>query len=243
MKSKLTLLLLLIILVVSGCSCEASFTTANYKDLKMARLEGEEAVYTDTFKSDIPEIFVTGVLDNAPGDTELKSEWYYMEGDEEFIDSATLETEEGKTEIHFSLTRPNEGWPDGSYEVRLFIDDEHQETLEFEVEGAKANYRDLAMAKSVNEEPVYTDVFATDTPVIYATGIIENVAEPIIAKAEWYYTENKEEFIDSAELELEEETDFYFSLSSPDDGWPKGSYEVRLFINDELQETVEFKVE
>ncbi len=247
MKLKLTLLLLLIILVVSGSSCEASVTTANYKDLEMARMEGKEAVYTNTFTNDTPEIYVTGVLDNAPGTTNLKSEWYYMEDEEALIDSAEAETEELKTEFNFSLSRPDDGWPEGAYEIRLFIDGEHQETLEFEVEeaeGSKATYKDLKLAKEEGDEPVYTNTFTTVTPKIYAVGMLENASGTTNLKSEWYYMEEGEEFIDSAEVQTEESsTEFYFNLNKPEENWQEGTYEVRLFINGEHQETLEYEVE
>ncbi|MFP4457501.1 MAG: stalk domain-containing protein [Clostridia bacterium] len=106
---------------------------ANYKNLAMARLEDGEAVYTDTFSTDTPYIYATGMLYNASGVTKLKSEWYYLEK-EEFIDSVEVETEESNAEFYFSLSMPDTGWPKGFYEVRLFIDGEYQESLEFKVE-------------------------------------------------------------------------------------------------------------
>ena len=107
---------------------------AYYKNLGMARLDGEEVIYTDTFAADTSEVYVTGMLYSPLESTIIMSEWYYTEEGEEFIDSSEIETNESNAEFYFSLIKPDNGWPKGSYEVRLFINGEHQDTLKFWVE-------------------------------------------------------------------------------------------------------------
>lgn len=133
MRLKLLVILTAIVLIITACSCEASFTTANYKDLSMAKMGEDDFTLTDVFETDTPEIFVLGVLDNAPGTTKIKGEWYYLGEEEIFIDSAEMEVEDIKTDFYFNLSIPDDGWPVGSYEVRLYIDDEFQTSVEFEV--------------------------------------------------------------------------------------------------------------
>ncbi len=107
---------------------------AYYKNLGMAMLDGEEVIYTDTFAADTSVAYVTGMLYSPLESTIIMSEWYYSEEGEEFIDSSEIETNESNAEFYFSLSKPDNGWPKGSYEVRLFINGEHQDTLKFWVE-------------------------------------------------------------------------------------------------------------
>lgn len=112
-----------------------------------------------------------------------------------------------------------------------------------------ANFQDLQMASEIDEatsKPITAaDVFATDSPIIYLTGSINNAVSDTIIKAEWVYTEEDPAIsITSYELELEDiDTDFFFSLSMPDNGWPTGSYEIKLYIDGEYDQSVAFKVE
>ncbi len=133
MNVKLLIVLSIIVIIASGCSCEAEFTTANYKDLTMAKMGENDFILTDQFETDTPEIFVLGVLDNAPGITTIKGEWYYLGEEEVFIDSAEMEVEDLKTDFYFNLSKPDDDWPVGSYEVRLYINDEYETSVEFEV--------------------------------------------------------------------------------------------------------------
>jgi hypothetical protein len=133
MKPKLILLLLMTTTIFVSCSCEASFTTAKFDNLRMAKIEDDEIVFTNTFEINTDMIYLTGVLRNNPGDTEIKGEWYYLEGEEIFIDSATMIIREVTSDFNFSLSIPDAGWPAGKYEVRVYIDKKLQESINFEV--------------------------------------------------------------------------------------------------------------
>ncbi len=130
-------LLLLCVMVVSMLAA-CSFTTANYSDLHMASeidADNNPLTITDTFSADSPVIYVTGSMNNAPEGTMIAAEWIYAEENPPtFIDVAELEVNEISSSFHFSMTRPDNGWPAGEYEVNLYIDDELAETLSFTVE-------------------------------------------------------------------------------------------------------------
>ena len=109
-----------------------------------------------------------------------------------------------------------------------------------------ANLADLKMASDVQDNlPVtVTNVFETNSPMIYATGTLKNAPEGTLLKAEWYYIESSPEtFIDSSTLtSVDVNTSFSFSLSIPDDGWPSGNYEVRFFVDDTASDILAFSV-
>lgn len=129
-------LIFLIVLSLLLASC--SFTTANVSDIKMASEIDDNNVaveVTSKFITTSPVIYLTGVLNNAPSDTKLTAQWYYLETDPKtFIDSALIYSENIDSNFNFSLSIPDAGWPVGNYEVILLIDDNEVETVSFVVE-------------------------------------------------------------------------------------------------------------
>jgi hypothetical protein len=121
--------LLAVLLVTLACSFSA--TTANIKDAYTARNDGAEK--TTTFAQN--EVFYCIVdLANAPDDTVVKATWYAVEAEgvepNLLIDEAELTS--GDATLTFDLTN-NQLWPVGKYKVELYLNDELQQTLEFEV--------------------------------------------------------------------------------------------------------------
>ncbi len=117
-----------------------------------------------------------------------------------------------------------------------------------EFEFTTANFSNLAMASEVDQQnkPVSkTTTFSTTSPVIYAAGTLNNAPSGTVIKSEWYYLEEDPAvFIDSAQLTAENTTtDFSFSLSVPDNGWPVGKYSVKLFIDGTEKSSLDFTVE
>jgi hypothetical protein len=149
MKTKRSLLALLAVLSLGilglslmSCSAEVSFTTARLSEITMAK-GIDETTYkpvekTSTFSVDTPEIFLSAKFSNAPADTEIKSEWVYVEGEAEelrdyLIDSVSIDVS-GTDYLFFSMPMPQQGWPRGQYEVTLYIDGKEAETVPFTVQ-------------------------------------------------------------------------------------------------------------
>ena len=111
-----------------------------------------------------------------------------------------------------------------------------------------ANFTNIQVATQVDSSnrPIKTtNVLATDSEMIYVTGTLKNAPEGTVIKALWiYHTESDESIdIDSASLDIKDSTtDFSFSLSIPDSGWPIGKYEVKLFIDEKYKQSVYFEV-
>lgn len=111
-----------------------------------------------------------------------------------------------------------------------------------------ARFSDLQMAKGADEDyqPIdATTTFATDTPAIYIVGAFNNAPEGTVILVEWYYLETSPAtFIDDTEYTLDSMSGrFSFNLSKPTAGWPVGDYEVLLYMDNVLKNTVPFKVE
>lgn len=120
MSKKLAVaLVLLLAVVVSACSFSVS--TANLSDIKTGdKVTGNEVVNeVKTFSPDTPEIFISTQINNAPDGTELTFSWRYLTGKAVDIDSITLVTKTGENIAKSSLSKPDQGWPKGDYEVVL----------------------------------------------------------------------------------------------------------------------------
>jgi hypothetical protein len=115
---------------VLALGCSAS--TANIGDAWMAR-DYEGTQRTTTFGPS--EVFYcVAELKNAPDDTTVKASWtaVSVEGVEPntFIDETAVTS--GSGSLHFELSNSSL-WPTGQYKVDLYLNDELDRTLEFEV--------------------------------------------------------------------------------------------------------------
>ena len=111
-----------------------------------------------------------------------------------------------------------------------------------------AKFVDLETSSAIDADymPISpTSTFTPTTPIIYLTGSIESATIDSIIQIEWYYIEGgSEEFIADSLLTVDDiNMYFYFSLSKPTNNWPVGDYEVRIYLDLDLMETVPFSVE
>lgn len=78
-------------------------------------------------------------------------------------------------------------------------------------------------------------IFETNTPQIYVSCELKNPPGETQVQFSWYFIENERTKIDSVVLNNEDEignVDMYSSLNRPNNGWPKGDYEVIIKILD-----------
>ena len=132
-RKRIMFLLVLSTLVLSSLACEFSASTASITEAVMARdAEGTEPTTVfapeDTF-------FCLVTLGNAPDDTSVRAVWtaVEVEGNDPntVIDESAIES--GSGTLEFNLTNSNP-WPVGSYKVDLYLNDELDRTIEFEVQ-------------------------------------------------------------------------------------------------------------
>jgi hypothetical protein len=121
----------MVVAVMVACSFSAS--TANIKDATMALdYDGNQptTVFTgrDTF-------YCVAELANAPDDTKVKAAWTAVDVEGVAANTAVDEYElvTGSGTLHFELSN-NNLWPRGKYKVDLYLNDELDQTLEFEVQ-------------------------------------------------------------------------------------------------------------
>src|SRR3990170_5527801 len=132
-KSKLQLVIVLVVLFITTLACGVSASTANIQDAKLAKdYDGNQpgTVFTQD------EIFYCVVeLANAPDDTTVKASWAAVAAEGVDPNFAIDETEltSGSGTLHFQLSNDNL-WPKGKYKVDIYLNGELDRTLEFEVQ-------------------------------------------------------------------------------------------------------------
>jgi len=131
-KNKLLVLVALAVLATAALACEFSASTANIKDAWMASDEAGE-LRTEVFAQDAI-FYCKVILANAPDDTTVKASWTAVEVEGEEPDVFLDETEltGGDNNLTFQLSNSSL-WPFGRYKVDLYLNDELDRTLEFEV--------------------------------------------------------------------------------------------------------------
>ena len=119
-------------LILASLACSFSASTANIKDAVLATdPDGEQP--TEVFSPD-QTFYLVVSLANAPDDTGLKTRWFtvQVEGVEPGFVIDEVEISTGLPVVTFDLANENL-WPQGTYQVDLFLDGELDQSLEFEV--------------------------------------------------------------------------------------------------------------
>lgn len=162
---KKVLLILGSLLVFMLLACGFNFSTANISDAKTAT-DPEGASPTTVFEQDAV-IYAVVTLANAPDDTTVKASWVAVEAegvDPNFvIDEVELTSGDGV--LQFDLSN-DKLWPVGKYKVDLYLNNELDRSLDFEVQGNVA-----AVEPEPVEEPTPTpepEPTATEPPVVEA---------------------------------------------------------------------------
>jgi len=74
------------------------------------------------FKPDEEIIYCSVALSETPPLTAVVAEWFYLESGRVLIHDCVATTDvAGKQHVAFSLSRPQNGWPTGRYEIRLAV--------------------------------------------------------------------------------------------------------------------------
>ena len=92
-----------------------------------------------------------------------------------------------------------------------------------------------------------TDVFTPDTAKIYCSVGLANAGPDTEVKAEWVYVRGEDaaltnHVVADSSVKAEGTRDIAFSIERPDDGWPRGDYCVKLYLNGEQKITAPFAV-
>ena len=207
-------------------------------------------VLNDRFQTDTPVIYATALLIDAPENTKITATWTYTADNTKIASVDVLSTQVSQY-ISFSLSRPDNGFPVGGYQVDLAINGTRSETLRFSVEAPivvlTPKLTEGAMASQINPDTLVavttTDRFAPDIAVIYATAILTDAPVGTRITATWIYV-TESYTIGSVDLFSDEASQaIMFYMNRPEEGFPTGQYKVELAIDGQLAITLDFTVE
>ncbi len=245
-RKQFNLGLALVSLVAASLACNFLVSTAKIENVRMAR--DESGAQTTTTFGQQDDFYLLGDLKNAPSDTKLKAIWTGVEVKDNPPDTVIDEKElvAGDGAFTFSLVNNNPSWPAGKYKVDLYLNDKLDQTVEFTVEQTDkaGTIQNLRMA-SDKDGTQLTTVF-TPQDDFYLLGDLADASDQTTLKAIWTGVEVKDNppntVIDEKEL-VTGDGAFTFSLVNNNPTWPVGRYKVDLYLNDQLDQTVEFTVE
>ncbi len=247
------------ILLLLSAACSFSASTAKIKEAKMAREVNGAPQETTTFSPN-DTFYCLVTVANAPDDTITKAVWSAV--DVEGSDpNMVLQTTEfnGGGEITFHLGN-DYFWPDGSYKVDIYLDDELKQTLEFNVTGNSGSAENSAsvgepagvdgisvtnayIARFVGQDPQQTDTYATNED-FYCVVELSSAQPDTKVTAVWSVVEA--EGLDSntviTKSDFSGESLMTFNLSYPE-AWPVGKYKVEIYLNDQYEGYLDFNVQ
>ena len=134
--------LLLFVLVMSLFLTACEFSSANIKEVQLAK-DSAGTQLTTTFEPN-DTVYALVTLANAPDSTRLKAIWTAVDvgtaaAANTLIDEVNLEAGDG---IHNFNLSPSSPFPAGDYKVDIYLNDELNKTLEFTVAGEVAQAAD-----------------------------------------------------------------------------------------------------
>ena len=130
---KVGILIGLLVLVLATLACSGSVSTANIGEAWMSTDE-DGSSRTTVFSQEA--VFYAQVdLKNAPDDTKLKAVWtaVSVEGVDPNLLIDEVEFTSGDGLVHFTLENDSL-WPVGQYKVDIYLNDELDKTLTFDVQ-------------------------------------------------------------------------------------------------------------
>jgi len=236
-------------------ACGFSVSTANIRDATLGKGydNGNIVDPTTVFAAEDQEIQLVVNVGNAPDDTKVKAVWSMVAVagyEPSILFESPLTLNSGENIAHFSLTN-DQPWPAGSYKVEIYLNDELDRTLEYQVEEPEVKAptiesATLAKGSDQNEAVDPTSIFAPDDLELHLVVKVADAVDGTSLKAVWHVVEVQDyepQIIDEAPYTLsggENVADFTLTNDQP---WPVGKYKVELYLNDTLIQTLEYEVQ
>jgi len=130
-KNVASVVSVLFLIVFAGC--DFNFSTANIDNVKMCSSIFDNQCGNDNpnFNPNTSNIFISCNLNNAPENTFVEFAWFYHGQQKVAIDKVQLNSGDriGTINLQSSLSRPNNGWPVGEYEVVITIVDTEKDPI------------------------------------------------------------------------------------------------------------------
>jgi hypothetical protein len=138
-------LALCLALVVIATACNRAKTTdtsgttgtaVKVTDVTLGRAIGSDKTITDRTENFRPNdtIYASIATEGTAASSTLRARWTYQDG--QVVDESTRTIAPNNRErTEFHIAKPN-GWPNGNYQLEVFLDDRSVEKKAFEVKGS-----------------------------------------------------------------------------------------------------------
>jgi hypothetical protein len=255
---KLFLAALSVLLVT--LACEFSFSSASIENVRLALDESGQQTTTEFEPTDT--FYLVGDLSNAPSDTKLKAVWtaVAVEGLDPNMVIQERELTAPSGPFWFSLSQESGIWPVGRYKAELYLNDELNQSLDFQVlappesqvqpvaptePAAPANQPGISGAYTALDEEgqqpsssfaqadkMYT-IFTLDAGASGASvkgSLVATAVDGIVPNTQ--ITELEQVFPNGQNV-------FWFENTRP---WPKGKYRIDMALNGQPVQSLELDV-
>lgn len=208
MKSKnkfllpLILITLLFFSILTGCE-EKIATIDEITMTNEVDSDGKNLDSVQSYNDRKDEFIIVTLISNAPKDTKIEFKWFYKEKNE-FIDSATVFTD-GTRYVYSTLSKPNNGWPAGEYEVKVYLNskDTPDKTINFNVRSTQTAVNDLDSndnsdseknsninTNSKEFEAESLDIVQNGSFDEFSTTTVKDAFEKFFTSVNWLYYQN-----------------------------------------------------
>ena len=266
------LLLILLIMVSGCGAPKEGTSVDNLVITSQINANNSSVNAQNVFLSSVPSIYFTARVINAVQGTKIDVKWVYATGDqiiatESFRGGRSKERPEEfvvglKPTTSFIASKINLsgiGWSIGTYEVSLSLNGKETGKLNFNVVGdedfdvlAKKNLlKSFYLGSQINKDKqvaVPGTVFTRNQEKIYAVALFKEVPAGTTIKAVWKYLDDNQS-IDAFYTQFSGSGYLPFGISLEKFGrlwhdglWPKGNFEVSLYVDNVLIITKNFTV-
>ena len=106
-----------------------------YEDVVLS--EAKDGKAASAFRPATPKLFVRATLADVPAGSKVKGEWIAVKTNvappNYRIDAAELTVGKGMTRVDYTMSKPNNGWPEGDYRVDMYINGKKASEVKFKV--------------------------------------------------------------------------------------------------------------
>ena len=271
-KKLLFLLPLILILTAAGCRGDVAsigrVAIVTQVNVDNSPIGESQTIIMPT----IPVIYLSAEVINGQFGSKVDIEWHYVTGDRILVTESFMGGRSVNQPHEFIASKISTdsflssrivlsklGWDLGSYEVIIQLNDQIVKRIgfnivsgdEFEDMSKIAMLKNLYLGSKINDQgqiAIPGSRFVQNQEKIYAVALLQNVPADTIIRAVWKHLGNNQvitnfsvPFSDSGYLPFEISLDRLSRLWA-DNLWPKGIYEVSIYVDNVLVTTSNFTV-
>jgi len=257
-KLRNLLVILLSVIFISGL---ASFITACEPDLFFGDLTICEDINQETFEPinrknefdiNAEKIYASINYSGAKGEDNFRFNWVNLDTGQNILDETSKYSEgkadyfEGYAMSYITTTEEVKVVAPGNYKVEFYHNGELKSTANFVVKGPELEILEVVLANEVDENstPVNETQQFLSTEVIYACVNLNSYISGNSLTAKWYDNNGEliVETVDDLDRDLYEPAWIAFTLEGEGRDIPAGTYNVEIYLNDDLYGTYDFEV-